>query len=87
MPSKPRPWSTAPAVLLTLTLLPGCALFSKPPPVAVQCPAIPSLPQEARQSSELAALLESASADLQRWLTQLEAPTAPAPAAKPRMTR
>lgn len=81
MRSRPRPWQTALATLPTLLLLPGCALLSHPQPVAVQCPVIPPLAQEARQRPEFQRLLEAASDDLQRWSPPpATPPDAPTPA-------
>ena len=84
MRSRTRPRQTALAMLPMLLLLPGCALLSRAPPVAVQCPAIPPLPQEARQRPDFQSLLESASADLQRWSPPPETPAAaPTPVKAP----
>lgn len=81
MYSRPNWKRSACVLLLTLAPLAGCSLFSKPSAVAVQCPAPPPLPHQARQSSELRMLLENVSTDIERWLQLLEKGSpGPAPA-------
>lgn len=78
MPATNRP-STAVLLIVLPLLVMGCASAPQPlPPLVVAPPAIPPLPQEARQPQALAICLPTCSDGLARLLEALLLPLMPA---------